>query len=127
MWKIDSSKRPTAEECQNSEWLREWTKTGKEESKPLNSNVIQAIRAFRDFSDIQKLLCEVIGFALLPEQISLLRKEFEKLDIEGKGEITKSVKLFNATSKIHYEDFVKMMEDSEKKGIRMSNHERGNN
>jgi hypothetical protein len=33
-------------------------------------------------SDIRKLMCEVIGFALLPDQITELRKEFEKLDVE---------------------------------------------
>lgn len=100
----DSSKRPAAEECQSSEWLREWTENGKQESKPLNSNVIQALRAFRDFSDMRKLLCEVIGFTLLPDQISLLRKEFEKLDVEGKGEISlhdlKRVLISNAGSSV---------------------------
>lgn len=98
----DANKRPTAEECQNSEWLRKWTEKGSEESKPLNSKVIQALRAFRDFSDIRKLLCEVIGFTLLPEQISLLRKEFEKLDVDEKGEISlddlKRVLISNAAS-----------------------------
>ena len=39
-------------------------------------------------SDIRKLMCEVIGFALLPDQITELRKEFEKLDVEQNGEIS---------------------------------------
>jgi calcium-dependent protein kinase len=35
-------------------------------------------------SDIRKLVCEVINFTLLPDQILIteLRKEFEKLDVE---------------------------------------------
>lgn len=36
----------------------------------------------------RKLLCEVIGFTLLPEQQFELRKEFEKLDVEQSGEIS---------------------------------------
>jgi len=33
-------------------------------------------------SDIRKLMCEVIDFTLLLDQITELRKEFEKLDVE---------------------------------------------
>lgn len=80
--------RPTAEQCQNSEWLREWAEIGKEDSTALNPNVIQALQSFRDFSNMRKLLCEVIGFTLLPEQMISLRKEFEKLDVEQSGEIS---------------------------------------
>ncbi len=97
---IDPKKRPTAEECQHSEWLREWAP--RRESEGLNPNVLHALRSFRNFSDMRKLLCEVIGFTLLPEQMKLLRKEFEKLDVEQTGEISleglKQVLLDNAGS-----------------------------
>eukprot|EP00551_Chaetoceros_affinis_P007316 CAMPEP_0203676442 /NCGR_PEP_ID=MMETSP0090-20130426/24550_1 /ASSEMBLY_ACC=CAM_ASM_001088 /TAXON_ID=426623 /ORGANISM="Chaetoceros affinis, Strain CCMP159" /LENGTH=545 /DNA_ID=CAMNT_0050542985 /DNA_START=161 /DNA_END=1798 /DNA_ORIENTATION=+ len=78
--------RPTAEECQHSRWLQEWAP--RRDSEGLNPKVLQALRSFRNFSDMRKLLCEVIGFTLLPEQMKLLRKEFEKLDVEQTGEIS---------------------------------------
>ena len=37
---------------------------------------------------MRKLLCEVLSFTLLPDQITDLRKEFEKLDTDGSGEIS---------------------------------------
>jgi len=49
---------------------------------------------------MRKLLCEVLSFTLIPDQIQGLRKEFEKMDSEGSGEISlgalKSVLLGNA-------------------------------
>ena len=39
---------------------------------------------------MQKLLSEVLSFTLLPEQIVDLRKEFEKMDSDGAGEISLS-------------------------------------
>lgn len=38
--------------------------------------------------DMRKLLCEVLSFTLLPDQINELKKEFEKIDQDGNGEIT---------------------------------------
>lgn len=83
----DPAKRPTAEECQRSEWLMERTKRDRD-NLSLNPNVIKALRSFRNFSELRKLLCEVIGFTLLPEQMALLRNDFEKLDVEQTGEIS---------------------------------------
>ena len=51
-------------------------------------NVQRAMTKFRGFSDMRKLLCEVIGFTLMPDQILELRKEFEKLDVHQTGEIS---------------------------------------
>ncbi len=84
----DPRKRPTAKECQKHPWLQELTKNVNIESNALNSKTLSALRNFRNFSDMRKLLCEVIGFTLLPEQISDLRKEFEKLDVHQTGEIS---------------------------------------
>lgn len=95
-------RRPTAEQCQNHPWLKEWTQKDKKESKALNPKTVSALRSFRNFSDIRKLLFEVIGFTLLPEQMALLREEFEKLDVDQTGEISlaglKQVLLANAGS-----------------------------
>jgi calcium-dependent protein kinase len=98
----DPQRRPTAEQCQNSDWLREWAHKGNNESKGINSNVISALRNFQKFSEMRKLLCEVIGFTLLPEQMAILREDFEKLDVEQSGEISlkglKQVLLNNVVS-----------------------------
>ena len=40
----------------------------------------RVVVGFREYSDMRKLLCEVLSFTLLPEQIQGLRKEFEKYD-----------------------------------------------
>ncbi len=68
--------------------------------------VQHALRKFRGMSDIRKLMCEVIGFTLLPDQITELRKEFEKLDVEQNGEISldnlKKVLMANAAGSGSY-------------------------
>lgn len=85
----DPTKRPTAKQCQKSQWLQEWAnKDKKEGDNLLDHNVVKALVNFKEYSDMRKLLCEVLSFTLLPEQISDLRKEFEKLDTDGSGEIS---------------------------------------
>eukprot|EP01083_Nonionella_stella_P162454 533356_1 len=56
----------------------------------LNANVVKALVNFKEYSDMRKLLCEVLSFTLMPDQITDLRKEFEKLDTDGSGEISLS-------------------------------------
>jgi len=53
----------------------------------LNSNVVKALVNFKEYSDMRKLLCEVLSFTLLPDQIIELRREFGKMDTDGSGEI----------------------------------------
>mmetsp|Transcript_21975 Transcript_21975/g.36368 ORF Transcript_21975/g.36368 Transcript_21975/m.36368 type:complete len:1054 (-) Transcript_21975:893-4054(-) len=85
----DPKHRPTARESQKHQWLREWaTRTRKEDDNILNPNVVKALVSFKEFSDMRKLLCEVLSFTLLPDQIKDLRKEFEKMDTDGSGEIS---------------------------------------
>ena len=66
----------------------------------LNPSVVKELVNFKEYSDMRKLLCEVLSFTLIPDQIQGLRKEFEKMDSEGSGEISlvalKSVLLGNA-------------------------------
>ena len=56
--------------------------------------------AFKESSDMQKILSEVLSFTLVPEQMMDLRSEFEKIDSDGDGEISldalKKVLLENA-------------------------------
>jgi len=97
--------RPSAEEAQGSGWLQEWANNAMESNggRSLNPNVVQALISFKEYSDMRKLLCEVLSFTLLPNQIEDLRKEFEKFDTEGRGEITlaslKQVLLHSAGSR----------------------------
>ena len=83
--------RPTAREAQKHAWLREWAnRTRTDDDHVLNPNVVKALVNFKEFSDMRKLLCEVLSFTLLPDQIKDLRKEFEKMDTDGSGEISLS-------------------------------------
>lgn len=85
----DPNLRPTAKQCQKSPWLKEWAnKETKHSDSRLSANVVKALVNFKEYSDMRKLLCEVLSFTLMPDQITDLRKEFEKLDTDGSGEIS---------------------------------------
>eukprot|EP00568_Trieres_chinensis_P018934 CAMPEP_0183320092 /NCGR_PEP_ID=MMETSP0160_2-20130417/65354_1 /TAXON_ID=2839 ORGANISM="Odontella Sinensis, Strain Grunow 1884" /NCGR_SAMPLE_ID=MMETSP0160_2 /ASSEMBLY_ACC=CAM_ASM_000250 /LENGTH=1192 /DNA_ID=CAMNT_0025486709 /DNA_START=164 /DNA_END=3742 /DNA_ORIENTATION=+ len=86
----DPNRRPTAREAQKAKWLKEWAnrdRRGKFDNE-LNPEVVKALVNFKEYSDMRKLLCEVLSFTLLPDQIEDLRREFEKLDTDGSGEIS---------------------------------------
>lgn len=85
----DPKRRPTAKEAQKSEWLTIWADRERmNEERELNPNVVQALVSFKEKDDLLKLLCEVLSFTLLPDQIEELRKQFEIIDPEGRGEIS---------------------------------------
>lgn len=84
----DASRRPTAKEAQLDEWLQTYGKRDSILGTTLSPNLCQALVEFKEYSDMRKVLCEVLSFTLLPEQISDLRREFEKVDPEGEGEIS---------------------------------------
>jgi calcium-dependent protein kinase len=103
----DPRTRPTAAESQKDHWIKEWVKRHRRERDgldggggKLNPNVVNALVNFKNYSDMRKLLCEVLSFTLLPDQIAGLRGEFEKMDTDGSGEISlqalKQVLLENA-------------------------------
>ena len=116
----DPTYRPHAEEAQKHAWLREWKqkKYGQEDpsatgngadgsatnrtGSDLNPHVVESLLAFKEKSDLHKLLCEALSFTLLPDQIWDLRFEFEKMDTDGSGEISlnslKEVLLGNAAA-----------------------------
>lgn len=84
----DPASRPTAKEAQRHKWIQTYSKLPKDDpGSKLNPDVVQALVGFKEYSDMRKLLCEVLSFTLLPEQINDLRVEFEKID-NGKGEIS---------------------------------------
>lgn len=98
----DPHLRPTARETQKDPWLIEMADLSKktDEDHALNPSVVKALVNFKEYSDMRKLLCEVLSFTLIPDQIQGLRKEFEKMDTDGSGEISlhalKTVLLGNA-------------------------------
>uniref|UniRef100_A0A7S2A6B0 Calmodulin n=1 Tax=Ditylum brightwellii TaxID=49249 RepID=A0A7S2A6B0_9STRA len=88
----DPNQRPTAREAQTSSWLQHWAhKDMKHEDNKLSPSVVKALVNFKGYGDMRKLLCELLSFTLLPDQIAELRKEFEKMDTDGSGEISLSV------------------------------------
>ena len=85
----DPNLRPTARETQKDEWLIAMTKKNRSDTDTaLNPTVVKALVNFKEYSVMRKLLCEVLSFTLIPDQIQSLRKEFEKMDIDGTGEIS---------------------------------------
>lgn len=86
----EASKRPTAKEAQLDQWIQTYGKKGTDEGAKLSPKIVQALVEFREYSDMRKVLCEVLSFTLLPEQICELRKEFEKIDHDCDGEISLS-------------------------------------
>jgi calcium-dependent protein kinase len=87
----DPKRRPTAREAQKHRWFKEWASRSPDAAdKTLNPNVVKALVNFKEYSDMRKLLCEVLSFTLLPDQIKDLRREFEKMDTDGSGEISLS-------------------------------------
>jgi calcium-dependent protein kinase len=84
----DPKKRPTAKEVQKDQWIQVWAKKDAKEGKKLNSKTLESLVAFKETSDMQKILSEVLSFTLLPDQIIDLRKEFELMDTDGDGEIS---------------------------------------
>lgn len=86
---VDPAKRPTAREVQRDDWLRTYaSKDAVSESNVLNPRIVQALVNFKGYSEMRRLLHEVLSFTLLPEQIVELREEFEKIDNDNDGEIT---------------------------------------
>lgn len=94
--------RPNAWEAQQHDWMTICSKAMQNENdKLLDRGVMQSLVQFKEYSDMRKLLCEVLSFTLLPEQIAHLRKAFEQFDTEGSGEISleglKQVLMANAS------------------------------
>jgi calcium-dependent protein kinase len=86
---IDPTRRPTAKQAQKHDWLQQWaSRERKTTDNVLNPNVVRALVNFKEYSDMRKLLCEVLSFTMLPDQIKELRSEFEKMDTDGSGEIS---------------------------------------
>jgi len=84
----DPEKRPSACEAQHDEWIVKYANLDANQSKRLNPDLVKNLINFKDYSNLQKILLEVVSFTLMPDQIKDLKQEFEKADGDGSGEIT---------------------------------------
>lgn len=84
----DPACRPTAREAQQDPWLQKYGSMDVEGSKALSPDLVDNLLKFKDYSDMHRVLLDVLSFALLPEQIHKLKAEFQKMDTDGDGEIT---------------------------------------
>lgn len=88
----DQDKRPQVRDILEDPWLQAWSRksdqTGKGNGNSLKARTVQNLIRFKEKSDVQKLLSEVLSFALQPEQVSDLQREFEALDVDKDGEIS---------------------------------------
>ena len=86
---VDPTQRPTAREVQTDEWLQVYAKKdGRPSGKKLSPKIVGALVSFKEYSEMRRLLHEVLSFTLLPEQIEELREEFQTIDSDGDGEIS---------------------------------------
>ena len=89
--RVNPDERPTAQDAQSHPWLMSFADSRHDNrgtSNLLSDNVVEALVTFKSYDNMRKLICEIISFTLMPDQIKNLRKEFEKADEEGSGEIS---------------------------------------
>lgn len=84
----DPSQRPSAAEAMEDPWIVDWARQEANQNQQLSPETLQSLMAFKESSEMQRLLSEVLSYTLLPEQISGLRDEFAKIDKNGSGLIT---------------------------------------
>ena len=84
----DPEQRPTAKQVHQDPWVQDCPSSAENGGCRLQPATIEALLAFQRLSEMEKLQSEVLSFTLFPEQIVDLRKEFDKLDTEGDGEVS---------------------------------------
>ena len=78
------SARLTAEAAQRHSWFSILHR----EDAPVSLRIVDRLHSFRNRSALSRLCMEVVAHTLSAPQISELRKEFAKLDVEESGEIS---------------------------------------
>lgn len=85
----DQDKRPQVRDVLDDPWIKAWSRHSDDAGNgALKRRTVQNLIRFKEKSDVQKLLSEVLSFALQPEQVSDLQREFEALDVDKDGEIS---------------------------------------
>mmetsp|Transcript_10980 Transcript_10980/g.21858 ORF Transcript_10980/g.21858 Transcript_10980/m.21858 type:complete len:571 (-) Transcript_10980:69-1781(-) len=81
---MDPKKRLTAAQAQDHPWMHDFDHP----TTPLSADIAESLREFHKFSAMKRLVCEVLAYTLIPEQIHNLREEFAKIDKDNTGEFT---------------------------------------
>lgn len=81
---MDPKRRMTAKEAQEHVWMHDFDHP----TEPLSHDIADSLRNFHQFGAMKKLVCEVLAYTLIPEQIHDLREEFNKIDKDNTGEFT---------------------------------------
>ena len=80
-------KRPTAEEALNNKWLKSITNQG---NKKLSEYIIKNLIKFRSTVGLQKACVSFLANQIsINEEIKKLKEEFDKIDVNKDGEISK--------------------------------------
>jgi len=87
---LDPKRRPSALEAQNHPWIQRARKKAHDYQDTLNPKVVDGLVQFKSLSTTKRFLCGLLSFTLQPEQITGLHQEFEKMDVDGTGEISLS-------------------------------------
>jgi len=118
---LNPEHRPRAIELHEHPWLKMMKRKsslGIAEA-PLSPNVVKGLVSFNELSASSKFFREIISYTLQPDQISGLQEEFEKIDIEGKGEI--SLSCFKAALVGNNSDLTELEIESIFNGIKVRN------
>jgi len=92
---LNPEERPSAIELQEHPWLKSMKRSSShggsdDSSSSLSPKVVNGLVSFKELSYTRKFLREIISYTLQPDQVSGLHQEFEKIDVDGKGEISLS-------------------------------------
>lgn len=85
---VDPEKRPSASEIQKDEWFTLSASKVPQCDKTLDKKLVRNLMKFKDYSELQHVLLEIVSFTLCPDQILALKQEFGKIDTNGTGDIT---------------------------------------
>jgi calcium-dependent protein kinase len=111
-----SKSRPEAADILNDVWLKKaFQTTGR---SPLDDRTIARFRAFHDSSKLKRICLTLIATQLEEKDISKLRSQFEALDTNGDGTLSREeLKMGLETMNMSAEDFEALMEiDSDGSG-----------
>ena len=81
---MDPKKRLSAKEAQAHQWLHDFDVP----AEPLDAGIAKSLRSFHEYGAMKRIVCEVLAYTLVPDQIHDLRQEFEKIDVNNTGEFT---------------------------------------
>jgi calcium-dependent protein kinase len=84
---VDPKARPSAIETQQHPWIRAYLEASIKDAT-VSPKIVKSLVTFKNLSLTNRLMLEVLSFTLLPEQLSDIRVEFEKMDSDGLGEIS---------------------------------------